>query len=96
MGVVPICAALLHCSLLLVGLHKLLLNFAACRYGTHVLLEACRMYGKIQRFINVSTDEVYGETSLVNIPILCMKIICVMICSDCSLIAKYLRQNSWS
>lgn len=33
-------------------------------YGTHVLLEACRMYGKIQRFINVSTDEVYGETSL--------------------------------
>jgi hypothetical protein len=35
-----------------------------CRYGTHVLLEACRMYGKIRRFINVSTDEVYGETSL--------------------------------
>ncbi len=33
-------------------------------YGTHVLLEACRKYGKIQRFINVSTDEVYGETSL--------------------------------
>lgn len=33
-------------------------------YGTHVLLEACRMYGKIRRFINVSTDEVYGETSL--------------------------------
>jgi hypothetical protein len=36
------------------------------RYGTHVLLEACRMYGKIKRFINVSTDEVYGETSLVS------------------------------
>lgn len=33
-------------------------------HGTHVLLEACRVYGKIQRFINVSTDEVYGETSL--------------------------------
>ena len=33
-------------------------------YGTHVLLEACRSYGKITRFINVSTDEVYGETSL--------------------------------
>mmetsp|Transcript_37783 Transcript_37783/g.89711 ORF Transcript_37783/g.89711 Transcript_37783/m.89711 type:complete len:362 (-) Transcript_37783:35-1120(-) len=33
-------------------------------YGTHVLLEACRCYGKIRRFINVSTDEVYGETSL--------------------------------
>lgn len=32
-------------------------------YGTHVLLEACRMYGGIRRFINVSTDEVYGESS---------------------------------
>ena len=31
-----------------------------------MLLEACRMYGKIRRFINVSTDEVYGETSLVS------------------------------
>ena len=33
-------------------------------YGTHVLLECARLYGKIQRFINVSTDEVYGESSL--------------------------------
>lgn len=33
-------------------------------YGTHVLLEAARMHGRIRRFINVSTDEVYGETSL--------------------------------
>lgn len=33
-------------------------------YGTHVMLEAARMTGTIQRFINVSTDEVYGETSL--------------------------------
>ncbi|KAI8101060.1 hypothetical protein M9434_004915 [Picochlorum sp. BPE23] len=33
-------------------------------YGTHVLLEACRNYGKITKFVNVSTDEVYGETSL--------------------------------
>ena len=33
-------------------------------HGTHVLLEACRVYGKVRRFINVSTDEVYGETSL--------------------------------
>lgn len=33
-------------------------------YGTHVLLECCREYGQIQRFINVSTDEVYGESSL--------------------------------
>lgn len=32
-------------------------------HGTHVLLEACRVYGQIRRFINVSTDEVYGETS---------------------------------
>ena len=31
--------------------------------GTHVLLEAARMHGKILRFINVSTDEVYGEAS---------------------------------
>ncbi len=27
-------------------------------YGTHVLLEATRVYGGIKRFINVSTDEV--------------------------------------
>lgn len=31
--------------------------------GTHVLLEACRAYGSIQRFIHVSTDEVYGTAS---------------------------------
>uniref|UniRef100_A0A0A9F468 NAD(P)-binding domain-containing protein n=1 Tax=Arundo donax TaxID=35708 RepID=A0A0A9F468_ARUDO len=31
-------------------------------YGTHVLLEACRLTGQIKRFIHVSTDEVYGET----------------------------------
>jgi dTDP-glucose 4,6-dehydratase/UDP-glucose 4,6-dehydratase len=30
--------------------------------GTHVLLEACRKYGRIKRFIHVSTDEVYGES----------------------------------
>jgi len=30
--------------------------------GTHTLLEASRKYGKIQRFIHVSTDEVYGES----------------------------------
>lgn len=33
-------------------------------HGTHVMLEAARMTGTIRRFINVSTDEVYGETSL--------------------------------
>eukprot|EP00246_Nothoceros_aenigmaticus_P006635 TRINITY_DN1966_c0_g1_i1.p1 TRINITY_DN1966_c0_g1~~TRINITY_DN1966_c0_g1_i1.p1 ORF type:complete len:677 (-),score=131.81 TRINITY_DN1966_c0_g1_i1:412-2442(-) len=31
-------------------------------YGTHVLLEACKVTGIIRRFIHVSTDEVYGET----------------------------------
>ena len=33
-------------------------------YGTHVLLECAREYGRVRRFVNVSTDEVYGETSL--------------------------------
>lgn len=32
-------------------------------YGTHVLLEACRIYGGVRRIVNVSTDEVYGEQS---------------------------------
>ena len=31
--------------------------------GTHVLLEACRAYGGIRRFVHVSTDEVYGTAS---------------------------------
>jgi 3,5-epimerase/4-reductase len=30
--------------------------------GTHILLEECRKYGKIEKFIHVSTDEVYGES----------------------------------
>ena len=30
--------------------------------GTHVLLETCRKYGKLVKFIHVSTDEVYGES----------------------------------
>ena len=30
--------------------------------ATHVLLECCKCYGKIRRFVYVSTDEVYGET----------------------------------
>jgi nucleoside-diphosphate-sugar epimerase len=29
--------------------------------GTHVLLETAKDYGKLQRFIHISTDEVYGE-----------------------------------
>ena len=32
--------------------------------GTHTVLEACRKYGKIQRFIHISTDEVYGESMI--------------------------------
>ena len=32
--------------------------------GTHELLEACRIYGKIEKFIHVSTDEVYGESMI--------------------------------
>ena len=32
--------------------------------GTHTLLETCRIYGKIKKFIHVSTDEVYGESSV--------------------------------
>jgi dTDP-glucose 4,6-dehydratase len=30
--------------------------------GTHNLLESCRKYKKIKKFIHVSTDEVYGES----------------------------------
>ena len=29
-----------------------------------MLLECARLYGGVRRFINVSTDEVYGESSL--------------------------------
>jgi len=32
--------------------------------GTHTLLECCRRYGKIEKFIHISTDEVYGESML--------------------------------
>jgi dTDP-glucose 4,6-dehydratase/UDP-glucose 4,6-dehydratase len=32
--------------------------------GTHTLLECCKKYGKIMKFIHVSTDEVYGESML--------------------------------
>lgn len=31
--------------------------------GTHSLLECVRAYGKVRRFIHISTDEVYGEVS---------------------------------
>ena len=34
--------------------------------GTHTLLECCRKYDAIDRFIHVSTDEVYGE-SMINV-----------------------------
>lgn len=32
--------------------------------GTHTLLECCRKYKKIKRFVHISTDEVYGESML--------------------------------
>ena len=32
--------------------------------GTHTLLDCCHKYGKIEKFIHVSTDEVYGESML--------------------------------
>jgi len=32
--------------------------------GTHTLLECCRVYGKIAKFIHISTDEVYGESMI--------------------------------
>lgn len=32
--------------------------------GTHTLLEACRKYGKVEKFIHISTDEVYGESMI--------------------------------
>lgn len=33
--------------------------------GTHVMLEAAKCVGKqIRRFIHVSTDEVYGESTI--------------------------------
>lgn len=31
--------------------------------GTQTLLECCRLYGKVERFVMVSTDEVYGESA---------------------------------
>ena len=31
-------------------------------FGTHNLLETCRIYNKLKKFIHVSTDEVYGES----------------------------------
>ena len=34
--------------------------------GTHTLLESVRRYGKIERFIHISTDEVYGESMLIS------------------------------
>lgn len=30
--------------------------------GTHTLLESCKKYGRVIKFVHVSTDEVYGES----------------------------------
>jgi dTDP-glucose 4,6-dehydratase len=34
--------------------------------GTHTLLETARRYGKIKKFIHISTDEVYGESMIMD------------------------------
>lgn len=34
--------------------------------GTHSLLESCRIYGKVKKIIHVSTDEVYGESKIID------------------------------
>jgi len=33
-------------------------------YGTHILIDSIHNYGKVHRFIHISTDEVYGEVNL--------------------------------
>jgi dTDP-glucose 4,6-dehydratase len=32
--------------------------------GTHVLIEEIRKYGKVKKFVHISTDEVYGESKI--------------------------------
>ena len=32
--------------------------------GTHQLIECCRLYGTIKKFVHMSTDEVYGELTI--------------------------------
>jgi UDP-glucose 4,6-dehydratase len=32
--------------------------------GTHTLLECSRIYGRLERFLHISTDEVYGEVDI--------------------------------
>jgi dTDP-glucose 4,6-dehydratase len=41
--------------------------------GTHTLLEAVRVYGGIEKFVHVSTDEVYGENGEEDTSIKCEK-----------------------
>jgi len=36
--------------------------------GTHNLLECCKEYNKIKKFIHISTDEIYGEVNLNDSP----------------------------
>lgn len=36
--------------------------------GTHNLLECCKEYNKIKKFIHISTDEIYGEVDLNDSP----------------------------
>ena len=65
--------------------------------GTHTLLECCRIYNKIRRFIHVSTDEVYGE-SLLDITenkteqsLLCPKILCCINAAAESFVQSYIK-----
>jgi len=44
--------------------------------GTHILLEECRKYNKLERFIHISTDEVYGESLLNDNPKIEQSILC--------------------
>ena len=49
-------------------------------YGTHVLLEACRVYGSIRRFVAVSTDEVSCLLETHMSPIVTIACRCCVLC----------------
>ncbi len=49
-------------------------------YGTHVLLEACRVYGSIRRFVAVSTDEVSCLLETHMSPIITIACRCCVLC----------------
>lgn len=51
------CAANSHVDLSFSALHDFIKNNIM---GTYALLDVCRVFGQIKRFIHVSTDEIYG------------------------------------